>query len=63
LTARQRDVLAVLRGLVDGLSNKEIAARLEVAESAVERELGELFRRVGVSGRVELLLRCVLDDA
>jgi DNA-binding NarL/FixJ family response regulator len=54
---------AVLRGLVDGLSNKEIAARLEVAESAVERELGELFRRVGVSGRVELLLRGVLDDA
>lgn len=52
---------AVLRGLVDGLSNKEIAARLKIAESAVERELGVLFRRAGVTGRVELLVKCVLD--
>lgn len=52
LTARQHDVLSCV---LDGLSNKEIAARLDVSETAVKASLQELFRKAGVRTRSQLV--------
>ena len=52
LTARQRNVL---RGILDGLANKEIAGRLKVSESAVKAAIQELFQKAGVRTRSQLV--------
>jgi DNA-binding NarL/FixJ family response regulator len=45
----------VLRGVVDGLTNRMIAERLEVAEGSVKAALRRLFRRHGVGSRARLM--------
>lgn len=52
ITDRQR---AVLRGILDGLANKEIAARLNISESSVKAVIQELFRKAGVRTRSQLV--------
>jgi PAS domain S-box-containing protein len=47
--------LDVLRLLVQGLTNKEIAARLEVSESTVKNTLQQLFTKSGVRTRSQLV--------
>jgi two-component system, NarL family, response regulator DevR len=49
------DDLALLRFLHEGLSNKEIASRLNIAEVTVKSRLGKLYKRFGVSTRLQLL--------
>ncbi|MGE0878948.1 MAG: response regulator [Acidimicrobiia bacterium] len=48
LTERERDVL---RLLVDGLSNGEIARRLDIAEKTVKTHLTRVYQRMGVTDR------------
>lgn len=48
LSSRQREVL---KGLVEGKSNKEIAQSLKVAEGTVKMHLAALFRVLGASNR------------
>jgi DNA-binding CsgD family transcriptional regulator/predicted negative regulator of RcsB-dependent stress response len=50
LTARQAEVL---RLLASGLSNKEIAGQLYLSPATVERHLATVYRKLGVTGRVE----------
>jgi DNA-binding NarL/FixJ family response regulator len=50
LSARERQMLALV---VEGLTNREIADRLYLAESTVKRHLSSTFRRLGVSSRRE----------
>jgi DNA-binding NarL/FixJ family response regulator len=50
LTARQAEVLWLL---ADGLSNREIAARLYLSRGTVERHLAIIYRKLGLGGRVE----------
>lgn len=50
LSARERQLLSLV---VDGLTNREIAERLYLAESTVKRHLSSLFRRLGVKSRSE----------
>ncbi|MGA2275122.1 MAG: LuxR C-terminal-related transcriptional regulator [Bryobacteraceae bacterium] len=45
----------VLRSLVQGLANKEIAARLEISESAVKNTIQQLFAKAGVRTRSQLV--------
>ena len=45
----------VLRLLVQGLANKEIAARMEISESAVKNTLQQLFTKSGVRTRSQLV--------
>ena len=52
LTDRERQVL---RGILEGLSNKEIAAGLLVSESAVKAVLQQLFHKTGVHTRSQLV--------
>jgi two-component system nitrate/nitrite response regulator NarL len=53
LTPRELDII---RAVVDGHSNKEIAARLGVTEPTVKHHLTSIFDKVGVSNRLELAL-------
>lgn len=52
LEARER---AVLQLVVEGLSNKEISAKLQISESAVKAVLQRLFQKVGVRTRAQLV--------
>jgi DNA-binding NarL/FixJ family response regulator len=51
-TERER---AVLRGVFEGRSNKEIGARLEISESSVKAALQQLFHKTGVRTRSQLV--------
>jgi DNA-binding CsgD family transcriptional regulator len=51
LTERQRDVLALL---VEGLANKEIAARLDCSVGTIENHVTRLLKRAGVDCRAAL---------
>jgi two-component system, NarL family, nitrate/nitrite response regulator NarL len=52
LTEREQDVL---RGLFEGLTNKEIAGQLGVSESAVKATLQQLFQKTRVRTRSQLV--------
>ncbi len=47
--------LGVLRLVVQGLSNKEIAARMEISESTVKNTLQQLFGKTNVRTRAQLV--------
>ncbi len=47
--------LGILRLLVEGLSNKEIAVRMEVSESSIKNALQQLFAKTKVRTRAELV--------
>lgn len=52
---------SILRLLLEGLSNKEIAARLGASESAIKSALQALFAKTGVRTRSQLV-RIVLEQ-
>jgi len=51
----------VLRGVFEGLSNKEIGAQLDISESSVKAALQQLFQKTGVRTRSQLV-RIVLEE-
>jgi DNA-binding NarL/FixJ family response regulator len=53
LTGREREVL---RLVVDGLANKQIARRLGISEKTVKGHLTNLFQRIGVADRTQAAL-------
>lgn len=57
LTERERQVLS---GVFEGLANKQIAGRLRVSESSVKASLQQLFSKMGVRTRSQLV-RVVLE--
>ena len=58
LTERERDVL---KGVFEGLSNKEIAAALNISEGSVKSGLQQLFVKTGVRTRSQLV-RVALEE-
>jgi DNA-binding NarL/FixJ family response regulator len=52
LTQRQH---RVLRGILDGLSNKEIATQLDASETSIKASIQELFTKAGVRTRGQLV--------
>ena len=52
LTARQGEVM---RGILDGLTNKEIAFNLKSSESSIKAVIQELFQKAGVRTRSQLV--------
>lgn len=59
LTAREQQVL---EGIFEGLTNKEIAGRLNVSESAIKATLQQLFEKLRVRTRSQLV-RVALEGA
>jgi two-component system nitrate/nitrite response regulator NarL len=53
LTRRE---LEIVRAVVAGCSNKEIAARVSISENTVKSHLTHIFNKLGASNRVELAL-------
>ena len=54
LTEREHDVLALVS---DGLSNRDIAARLAISEHTVKFHLASIFGKLGASTRTEAVHR------
>jgi len=52
LTERQREVL---HGILDGLTNKEIASKLQASETSVKAVIQELFQKSGARTRSQLV--------
>ncbi|WP_322522200.1 response regulator transcription factor [Guyparkeria halophila] len=48
---------AVAEAVASGLSNKEVARRLEITERTVKAHLGSAFRKLGVRDRMQLMVR------
>ena len=59
LTPREREVTALI---VKGLSNREIARRLDVSEETAKRHLSNVFEKVGVSTRLELAITALAKN-
>jgi len=53
LTRREQEIV---RAVIDGDTNKEIARRLTISENTVKRHLMHIFNKVGASSRIELAL-------
>lgn len=60
LTERELDVL---RLLVDGATNEEIARRLSVTQKTVKTHLSGVFRKLGVSNRTQAATKAILEGA
>lgn len=56
LTARE---LEVLRQLADGLSNKEIAGRLNLSPRTINFHLDNIYAKLGVKSRTEALVKAI----
>jgi DNA-binding CsgD family transcriptional regulator len=52
LSDRESDVVSCL---AEGLSNREIAARLSISQHTVKNYMFRIFEKLGVSSRLELL--------
>jgi DNA-binding NarL/FixJ family response regulator len=55
LTNRENQVL---RLMAEGLSNSEIAAALFLSPATVKTHINRIFRKLGVSSRVQAILIC-----
>ncbi|MBC7644549.1 MAG: helix-turn-helix transcriptional regulator, partial [Thermoleophilia bacterium] len=61
-TARERDVL---RGMADGLANKEIAGELNISAETVKVHVASVLRKTGAANRtdaVAIALRKMMLD-
>ncbi|MCL2804003.1 MAG: response regulator transcription factor [Micrococcales bacterium] len=56
LTSRERDVL---RGVIDGLSNEEIAERLHLSEATIKKHIGRVMAKWQLKNRVQVAVRGV----
>jgi DNA-binding NarL/FixJ family response regulator len=58
LTAREKDVV---KTLMEGHSNKEIARRLVISERTVQTHLSNIFSKMNVTSRTEAVLAALRD--
>jgi DNA-binding NarL/FixJ family response regulator len=51
LTTRQREIV---RAVLEGASNKEVAVRLNISEQTVKNQLTTVYEKLGIGSRVQL---------
>lgn len=56
LTKREQEIIPLV---AQGLTNKEISARLSLSEHTVKNHLFRIYEKLGISSRVELILYAV----
>jgi two-component system nitrate/nitrite response regulator NarL len=54
LTTRERQIVRVM---AEGLTNKEMAQRLKLAEGTVKVHLHRIYRKLGIANRTALAVR------
>lgn len=54
--------LEVVRLIVEGLSNQEIAARLAKSVNTVKSHVADVFEKLGLHSRVDLALWAIAHD-
>lgn len=54
--------MEVVRGVAQGLSNREIADRLQLSQHTIKNSLFRIFDKLGVSNRVELLFMTLSQE-
>ncbi len=54
--------MEVVRGVAQGLSNREIAERLNLSQHTIKNSLFRIFDKLGVSNRVELLFMTLSQE-
>ncbi len=59
MTQREREVL---RLLMDGQTNRQIAETLGIEPVTVKAHLGRMLRKAGVKNRIELTVKAMADD-
>jgi DNA-binding NarL/FixJ family response regulator len=59
LSARELEILLLA---ARGLSNRQIATRINVAEGTVKRHLANIYLKMGVSSRVEAARKALTDE-
>lgn len=60
LTPREREIV---EAMMTAASNKAIAARLGITEQSVKNRLTALYRKLGVSNRLELVVKLMRRDS
>jgi len=60
LTPREWQIIAVV---IAGARNRDVSARVNVSEATVKRDLSSVFRKLGVSSRLELAMCAVHHPA
>lgn len=55
LTLRQREIASLLSET--GLSYKEVASKLAISEGTMRKHVENVYRRIGVHSRAELMVR------
>ena len=60
LTPRERQIV---EAVMAAASNKAIGARLGITEQSVKNRLTALYRKLGASSRLELVVRLMERDA
>jgi DNA-binding NarL/FixJ family response regulator len=60
LTTRQREIADLLSRT--GLSYKEVASQLAISEGTMRKHVENVYRRVGVHSRAELMLTLARDE-
>ena len=58
LTVREKEVL---KGIVDGQSNQEIAYSLQISEKTIEKHTNMIYKKLGVVSRVEAAVLAVRE--
>jgi DNA-binding NarL/FixJ family response regulator len=56
LTKREQEIIPLV---AQGLTNKEISARLSLSEHTIKNHLFRIYEKLGISSRVELILYAV----
>jgi len=59
LTRRERELLPMI---ARGLTNKEIAAQLNVSEQTVKNHVHRMIQKAGTSSRLEIVERCKMPE-